>query len=102
MSRTRLLKVQFDLSNPCDALTYTRLKESSHRAGRSSIALQARYLLRVMMGVRLFESIERAGLTEVPDFPTQANAFEALLGRTVKKVAARVIKLEQHQAERGA
>ncbi len=102
MSRARFVKVRFDLSNPNDALTYARLKESSRRASRSSIALQARYLLRVMLGVRMFESIERTGLTEVPNFPAQAKAFEAILGQAVKKVAARVMKLEQHQAEKGA
>lgn len=98
MSRTRLVNVRFDLANPEDALTYTRLKESSRRAGRTSIALQARHLLMIMLEVRLFEGLERTGLTAVPDFPAQAKAFESLLSGAVKRVAARLMNLEKQRA----
>ena len=98
MGRTRFVKMQFDLSVPDDALTYARLKESSRRADRVSIALQAQYLLRTMMGVRIF-SLEQTGLTAVPDFPAQVKTYLAIRRRAVKRIAAMVTRLEQRPAQ---
>lgn len=92
MTRTRILKIQFSLSNPDDALTYARLKDSARRACRLSMAWQAQYLLKRMLGVRMFESLELTGLTEVPNFPAQVKTYQDIKKRALKNAVTRAMK----------
>lgn len=91
MGMTKSITVQFHLSDPTDALTYARLKESAARAGRRGRNRQAEYLLSILLGARTFESLEQAGLDAVPDFPAQVHAYNVLLRRAVRRVAQREI-----------
>ena len=91
MTRTRILKVRFDLSNADDALTYARLKDSSRRACRLSMAWQAQYLLKRMLGVRMFESLELTGLTVV-HFPAQVKTYQDIKKRALKSAMTKAMK----------
>jgi hypothetical protein len=84
----------FDLSDPDEALTYARLKDSSRRACRVSIDRQAEYLLMVMVGVRMFQSLKDTGLEEVPNFPAQVTAFNKIMKRAVRAIAGRMVEIE--------
>jgi hypothetical protein len=92
MGMTRSITVQFDLSDPFDALTYARLKESANRAWRRGRNRQAQYLLSILLGARTFESLEQTGLDDVPDFPAQVHAYNVRLRRAVRTVAQRLTK----------
>ena len=92
MGMTRSIEVQFNLSNPIEALTYARLNKSADRACRQGRNRQARYLLSIMVGARAFESLEQTGLEAVPDFPAQVTAYNALLCRAIAVVATKLAR----------
>jgi hypothetical protein len=96
MGRIRTIKMRFDLSDPDDALAYRKLKESSKRAFRVSIAAQAHYLLVVMLGVRLFKGVGDTGLENVPDFHAQMRAWRTMTKAAVEKVAEEMVKRRLH------
>lgn len=68
MGQLKIVKMRFDFSNPYDVATYKKLGESARRGYRRNRGSQARYLASVMLGVRPYEGLECAGLTERPYF----------------------------------
>lgn len=68
MSRIRIVKMRFDLSDKYDAATYQGLEESGKRAFRRNRGRQAQYLASLMLGTRPYMGLEQTGLAERPEF----------------------------------
>ncbi len=93
MSRIRIVKMRFDLSDKYDAATYQGLAESGRRAFRRNRGRQAQYLASLMLGARPYLGLEQTGLAERPEFPREIDEQLSHLEVRVRDVEGRMASL---------
>ncbi len=93
MSRIRIVKMRFDLSDKYDAATYQGREESGKRAFRRNRGRQAQYLASLMLGTRPYMGLEQTGLAKRPEFSREIDEQLSHLQARVRDVASRMESL---------